>query len=57
MQFTKDLQIIRWKDSVLINSQRNANFTINDGEDFKTENTSLCRKQILLHTDGGKIPR
>lgn len=47
-----------WEDSVLINSQRNANFiSINDGEDIKPENISLYRKQTLLCADGGKIPR
>ena len=46
-----------WEDSVLINSQRNANFiSINDDEDIKPENTRLCRKQTLLCADGGKIP-
>lgn len=45
MQFTKeDMQIIMWKDIVLNNGQRNANFTaIND-----SKNPSLCRKQTPM---------
>lgn len=42
MQFTKeDMQIIMWKDIVLINSLRNANFTaVSD-----SENISVRRKK------------
>lgn len=54
MQCTKeDMQIIMWKDIVLIKSPRNANFTTIDD----SENTSMCRKQTLLYTDGEKIPK
>lgn len=37
MQFTnQDTQILKWKEIVLVTSQRNVNFiTINDNEDLK----------------------
>ena len=50
MLFTKkDRQIIMWTDIVLINSQRNANFTpINDSDDLKDERYPCVQKADII---------